>query len=104
MLMTEAEKDNPEDEHVDEKHKIEERIKQREEEVCDLFYVFDKDRSGEISLDELSRVMVQFGGLSKEEIDVMLLEADTDGDGMVNSFNVMQLNELSMQSRIIIAL
>ena len=45
MLMTEAEKDNPEDEHLDEKHKIEERIKQREEEVCDLFYVFDSDIS-----------------------------------------------------------
>ena len=59
------------------------RIKQREEEICDLFYLFDRDRSGTISLDELAKVMVQFGGLSKEEIDVMLLEADIDGDGQV---------------------
>ena len=83
MLMTEAEKNSQDDKSVDEKHEIERRIRQREEEVCDLFYLFDRDRSGAISLDELSRVMVQFGGLSKDEIDVMLLEADTDGDGMV---------------------
>ena len=81
--MTEAEKDNSEKVHLDEKTEIEERTKQREEEICDLFYLFDRDRSGEISLDELSKVMVQFGGLSKDEIDVMLLEADIDGDGKV---------------------
>ena len=88
MLMTTAEKDCREDKHIDEKHEIEQQIMQREEEVCDLFYVFDRDRSGTISLEELSRVMVKFGGLTKEEIDVMLLDADIDGDGMVIIYNV----------------
>ena len=81
--MTGAEKDNSEETNLDEKAEMEKRTRQREEEICDLFYLFDRDRSGEISLEELSKVMVQFGGLSKDEIDVMLLEADIDGDGKV---------------------
>ena len=84
MLMTEEDKETkdikPTKGDDSEKQK---RIKQREEEMCDLFYLFDRDRSGTISLDELAKVMVQFGGLSKDEIDVMLLEADIDGDGKV---------------------
>ena len=89
MLMTAAEKNCTDDKQIDEKHEIEQQIMQREEEVCDLFYVFDRDRSGTISLEELSRVMVKFGGLTKEEIDVMLLDADIDGDGMVIIYNSM---------------
>jgi Ca2+-binding EF-hand superfamily protein len=83
MLMTEGDKETMKNKNSDEDSEKEKRIRQREEEICDLFYLFDRDRSGTISLDELAKVMVQFGGLSKEEIDVMLLQADLDGDGKV---------------------
>ena len=58
-------------------------MKEREEELCDMFMMFDKDQSGSISVDELSRVMVQFGGLDKNELDIMINENDSDGDGQV---------------------
>lgn len=59
------------------------RRKNREAELYDMFYVFDKDRNGSISSEELSSVMMQFGGLSQKEINIMLAEADIDGDGQV---------------------
>ena len=83
MLMTEEDKEAMENKNPDDDSEKDKRVRQREEEICDLFYLFDRDRSGTISLDELAKVMVQFGGLSKDEIDVMLLEADIDGDGQV---------------------
>ena len=69
----------------------EKRAREREEELCDLFYLFDKDRSGSISADELSSVMYQFGGLTKAELDVMIGEADVDGDGQVISVYVCNI-------------
>ena len=83
MLMTEGDKETIKNTNADDDSEKEKRVRQREEEICDLFYLFDRDRSGTISLDELAKVMVQFGGLSKDEIDVMLLQADIDGDGTV---------------------
>ena len=56
-------------------------LKEREEELCDMFMMFDKDKSGTISVDELSKVMVRFGGLDKEELDIMIHESDKDNDG-----------------------
>ena len=61
------------------------KIREREEHMCDLFYLFDKDRSGSISAEELSSVMVKFGGVPKADLDVMIAEADLDGDGQVKS-------------------
>ena len=64
----------------------EQRVKQmqeREEELVDMFYLFDKDKSGSVSADELATVMCRFGGLNKSELDVLINEADGDGDGMV---------------------
>ena len=83
MLMCGGDQINKEDNDVDQEDNTEKRIREREEEICDLFYLFDTDRSGTISLDELSNVMVKFGGLSKSDIDVLLVEADVDGDGLV---------------------
>ena len=57
--------------------------REREEELCDMFMMFDQDRGGTISIEELSAVMVKFGGLDKDELTSMLSEADTDGDGQV---------------------
>eukprot|EP00116_Pleurobrachia_bachei_P010871 sb/3471133/ len=47
--------------------------------------VFDTDGSGKISAQELKKVMLNLGEkLTDEEIDEMIREADTDGDGETN--------------------
>ena len=56
-----------------------------EEELREAFRVFDKDGNGFISAAELRHVMTNLGEkLTDEEIDEMMREADTDGDGQVN--------------------
>ena len=57
----------------------------REEELRDAFKVFDKDGNGFISASELRHVMTNLGEkLTDEEVNEMIREADTDGDGQVN--------------------
>ena len=47
--------------------------------------VFDKNGDGFISVSELHQVMTNLGELlTKEEVEQMVQEADTDGDGQVN--------------------
>ena len=83
MLMT-GYKDTEEDENsTDSDSKSARLLKEREEELCDMFMMFDKDKSGTIDVEELSRVMVKFGGLDKDELDIMINEADSDHDGQV---------------------
>ena len=83
MLMT-GYKDTEEDENSkDSDCKSARLLKEREEELCDMFMMFDKDKSGTIDVEELSRVMVKFGGLDKDELDIMINEADSDHDGQV---------------------
>ena len=49
------------------------------------FETFDKDKSGKISSDELRQVMSLLGErLTDAEIEEMIQEADTDGDGQIN--------------------
>ena len=56
-----------------------------DEEIRQAFRVFDKDGNGFISAAELRHVMINLGEkLTDEEIDDMIREADTDGDGQVN--------------------
>ena len=82
MLMAGMEERNKKLETEREKYQ---RLKRkREQELVDMFYLFDKDRSGAISSDEMSSIMTQFGKLSKEEVDIMLKEADADGNGEVS--------------------
>ena len=83
MLMTDEYKDNKEKKVNDEETQREKRLEEREEEICDLFNLFDRDGSGSISLEELAQVMIRFGGLNKEDIDLLVIQADLDGDGMV---------------------
>lgn len=55
------------------------------EELKEAFRVFDKDGNGFISASELRHVMTNLGErLTDEEVDDMIKEADTDGDGQVN--------------------
>ncbi|KAL0925837.1 hypothetical protein M5K25_004208 [Dendrobium thyrsiflorum] len=56
-----------------------------EEELKEAFKVFDKDQNGYISASELRNVMINLGEkLTDEEVDLMIREADMDGDGQVN--------------------
>ena len=64
-------------------------IREREEELCDMFMMFDRDKDGSISAEELSNVMIKFGGLDKTELDIMISEADADGDGQVIYINII---------------
>jgi calmodulin len=70
-----------------------------EEEIKEAFKVFDKNGDGKISAAELRHVMTSIGmalpnridgltgvgeKLSDQEVDEMIKEADTDGDGEIN--------------------
>ncbi|PIA31617.1 hypothetical protein AQUCO_04900129v1 [Aquilegia coerulea] len=56
-----------------------------EEELTEAFRVFDKDQDGYISATELRHVMLNLGEtLTDEEVELMIKEADLDGDGQVN--------------------
>ena len=85
MLMTGYEDTDISEESIDSRSRSARLLKEREEELCDMFMMFDKDKSGTISVDELSKVMVTFGGLDKDELDIMINEADKDNDGQVMS-------------------
>lgn len=63
------------------------KLKDTDEEqaLYEAFRVFDKDGSGTISAEELKAVMKTLGeDLSDKELDEMLKEADTDGDGTID--------------------
>ncbi len=47
--------------------------------------VFDKDENGYITGKELKRVMLGLGeNLSEQDVDEMVRQADTDGDGRIS--------------------
>lgn len=59
------------------------KTKDSEAEIVEAFKVFDKDGSGKISADELRQVMHNLGEkLSDQEVEEMIKEADTNGDGV----------------------
>lgn len=56
-----------------------------EAELKSAFSVFDHDKSGTISLDELRKVMKSFGEiLTEDELDAMIKEVDKNGDGSID--------------------
>ena len=56
-----------------------------EDEIREMFLVYDKDGDGFISAAELRHVMINLGEkYTDEEVNDMIREADTDGDGQVN--------------------
>jgi calmodulin len=56
-----------------------------EAEIREAFLPFDHNGSGYISAEQLRHVMTNLGEkLTDDEINEMIREADTDGDGRVN--------------------
>ena len=55
-----------------------------QEELRMIFRVFDKDIEGNIPTEELRNVFKNLENVSKEEIEEMLGECESDGDGGVN--------------------
>ena len=81
MLMNGPEENGENDDsEISRKERIR---KEREEELCDTFRMFDIDKSGYISAEELSRILIQFSGLSQDQVNIVLREADIDRDGEV---------------------
>ncbi|TVU45101.1 hypothetical protein EJB05_04574, partial [Eragrostis curvula] len=59
-----------------------------DEELKEAFEVLDKDQNGFISPTELRTVMVSLGEkMTDEEVEQMIKEADTDGDGQLLGCN-----------------
>ena len=58
-----------------------------------LFKLFDLDANGVIQRSELSAVMQQVTGegLGEDEVDAMLQEADTNGDGVIQFNEVIEI-------------
>lgn len=57
----------------------------KDAEIREAFSVFDKDGSGKISGDELRQIMRSLGEeLTEDEIQQMIREADTNGDGEID--------------------
>jgi calmodulin len=55
-----------------------------EDEIKEAFRVFDRDNDGIISAAELRHIMTTLGEkLSEDEVDEMIREADTNGDGQI---------------------
>ena len=56
-----------------------------EEELIEAFKVFDRDGNGYITSHELRHIMTNLGeGLSPEEVEEMIREADLDNDGQID--------------------
>ena len=52
-----------------------------QEEIIEAFRVFDKERTGYVSIDEVKKVLTKMGdgSLSKEEVNEILRELDPEG-------------------------
>lgn len=56
-----------------------------EEDIIEAFKVFDVANKGYITVHEMRHVMTNLGEkLTEQEIDDMMREADSDGDGIIN--------------------
>ena len=56
-----------------------------ERELREIFRVLDKDKRGEVNVDELRWILKNLGDdLTEEDIDDMIADVDTDGSGWVD--------------------
>ena len=60
-------------------------IQKTDSEHAEAFKILDADNTGKIKVAELRHLMGNIGEcLTSDEIDVMVREADTDGDGLIS--------------------
>ncbi|KAG8739215.1 calmodulin-like 3 [Ceratobasidium sp. 414] len=68
-----------------------------EDEMREAFRVFDQDGSGQLSPEELKTMMNSLGeNLTDSEVQQMIQEADTDGDGQID-YNVKKIATARLQ-------
>ena len=69
------------------------------EEFREAFQIFDADNSGSIGTDELREVLKSLGQHpSDEELDEMILEVDTDGNGVLEFNEFLTLMATKIRS------
>lgn len=60
-----------------------------EDELVEVFSVFDMDGCGKIMVNDLREVMVVLGNsIMEEEVEELILKVDMDEDGMVNVIGI----------------
>lgn len=65
--------------------RMDERQRDPEEDLRDAFNMFDADRSGYIDREEVRMLMKKLAQtLTEDEIDAIMEEVDTDGDGEIS--------------------
>lgn len=65
--------------------RMDERQRDPDEDLRDAFNMFDSDRSGYIDRNEVRSLMKKLAQtLSDEEVDLIMEECDTDGDGEIS--------------------
>ena len=63
-----------------------------DEKILDVFKSFDKDGNGYVSASELRSIMMSLGEiLTDVEVDEMIREADTNGDGQIDYDEFIQM-------------
>uniref|UniRef100_A0A8C2YNJ7 Centrin-4-like n=2 Tax=Chinchilla lanigera TaxID=34839 RepID=A0A8C2YNJ7_CHILA len=62
------------------------------EEILKAFKLFDDDNTGSITLNNIKRVAKELGeNLTDNELQEMLSEADSDGDGAINEEEFLRI-------------
>ena len=72
-------------EQMDALDSVEEAAQGMEDEYLEAFQKFDADGSGDVSPEELKAVLMSTEeGITDEELDKLVAEADVDGDGTIS--------------------
>lgn len=68
-------------------------IYEEEEELLTLFHIFDPDRKGYVTKDQMRTVLKKLGlNFTEQQINLMMEVADKAGDGRINYEEFVQLN------------
>lgn len=67
-------------------------INSQRNEIAETFKVFDKDKDGKITFDDLKKVLTELGeDVSDKDVSDMIKEADKNGDGVIDFEEFMQM-------------